>query len=51
MVLAIISISWIALSLLMGYIGLKRKVGFYDAFFSSLLLSPILGAVLIFNDN
>lgn len=51
MILIAIIIGYVFLSLMMGYIGTKNKVGFYDAFFSSLLLTPILGALLIWNEN
>ena len=51
MVVILIIISWILLSLLLGYIGTKRKVGFYDPFFASLILSPIIGAFMVYRGN
>ena len=36
-------ISWVIFSILVGVIGLNRKIGFWGAFFISLLLSPFIG--------
>ena len=38
-------ISWVIFSILVGVIGLNRKIGFWGAFFISLLLSPFIGLV------
>ncbi len=42
-----IVILWIVLSLLLGAAGSERQIGFVGAFFLSLLLSPILGALFV----
>ena len=34
-------------SLLVGFLGRKRKFGFWGYFFASLLLSPIIGFLLV----
>lgn len=38
-------ISWLIFSILVGVIGLNRKIGFWGAFSISLLLSPIIGLI------
>ena len=38
--------SWIILSLIIGFIGSNRKVGFFGALLWSLLLSPIIGLII-----
>ena len=44
---------WIIFSVVVGFIGSKRKIGFAGAFFLSLMLSPILGLIitLVANDK
>lgn len=37
---------WIIFSFVVGAIGSSRKIGFWGAFFLSLLLSPILGLII-----
>jgi len=37
---------WILFSLLVGAIGSDRKIGFWGAFFLSLILSPIIGLII-----
>lgn len=41
-----IFITWLVFSLVVGYIGGDRKIGFFGAFFLSLLLSPIIGLII-----
>jgi hypothetical protein len=36
---------WITLSFFIGLMGGERKIGFWGAFFLSLLLSPLLGII------
>ena len=43
--------SWILLSMVLGYVGIKKKLGFYDPFFISMILSPILGALIVFKGD
>lgn len=38
--------SWIIFSFVVGFIGSGRKIGFFGAFFLSLLLSPLLGLII-----
>jgi len=38
-------LSWIVLSIVIGIVGSKRKIGFAGAFFLSLLLSPLIGLI------
>lgn len=40
-----ILIAWILGSLVIGYLGRKRRAGFWGTFFFSLLFSPIVGAL------
>lgn len=42
----LIFIFWVALTLLVGIVGRKRNIGFFFAFFWSVLLSPIIGLVI-----
>lgn len=39
-------IFWIVFSLVVGAIGSGRKIGFFGAFFLSLLLSPLIGLIV-----
>lgn len=41
-----IFIFWIIFSLIVGFIGSGRKIGFWGAFLCSLLLSPLLGSII-----
>jgi hypothetical protein len=41
------SLPYIGLSLLIGFLGVNRKMGFWGYFFSSMLLSPIMGVLLL----
>jgi len=38
-------IGWFLFSLLIGAIGNNRNIGFWNAFFLSLILSPIIGLI------
>ncbi|MBF0138403.1 MAG: hypothetical protein H7833_00845 [Magnetococcus sp. DMHC-1] len=42
-----IVLSGIGLSLLIGYLGRKKKMGFWGYFFGSILLTPIIGVILL----
>ena len=46
MVPAIVT-SGLALSLLLGYLGRHKKMGFWGLFFASILLTPIIGLILL----
>ena len=37
---------WIPLSIVAGFIGMGRKIGFWAAFFLSIFLSPIVGLIV-----
>ena len=37
---------WIIFSLVVGAIGSNRKIGFWGAFFLSLILSPVIGLII-----
>lgn len=37
---------WIIFSFVVGFVGSSRKIGFWRAFFLSLLLSPIIGLII-----
>lgn len=37
---------WIIFSFVVGFIGSGRKIGFWGAFFLSLLLSPLIGLII-----
>ena len=39
---------WLILCFVVGAIGTNRKIGFWKAFFFSLLLSPVFGAIITF---
>lgn len=41
-----IFIGWIIFSLVVGSVGSERKIGFWNAFLLSLLLSPIIGLII-----
>jgi hypothetical protein len=40
-------ILYILISLLVAWVGQNRKLGFWGYFFASLLLTPLLGALLV----
>jgi hypothetical protein len=42
-----IVIAWIVGSMLIGYLGRKRRAGFWGNFFFSMLVSPIVGALAL----
>lgn len=37
---------WLILSLLVGFIGASRRIGFFGAFLLSLILSPLIGGII-----
>ena len=37
---------WIIFSIVVGFVGSNRKIGFLGAFFLSLLLSPVIGLII-----
>ena len=39
-------LGWIIFSFVIGFVGSGRKIGFWGAFFLSLLLSPIIGLIV-----
>lgn len=39
-------LAWITLSVVIGFVGSGRKIGFAGAFFLSLLLSPLIGLII-----
>lgn len=39
-------IVWIIFSFIVGMIGSGRKIGFFGAFFLSLILSPVIGLII-----
>jgi len=42
-----IFIGWVIFSFVLGMLGSGRKIGFFGAFFLSLLLSPIIGLIFV----
>lgn len=38
---------YFAASLLLGFLGMHRKFGFWGYFFGSLLLTPLIGVLLV----
>jgi uncharacterized membrane protein len=46
--IAILSIVYLLLCLLIGVLGINRKFGFWGYFFGSIILTPIMGLLLIF---
>lgn len=40
-------LGWIIVSFVVGFIGSGRTIGFWGAFFASLLLSPLIGLVIV----
>ena len=47
MPLVTISLTCILISILFGFLGRNRKMGFWGYFFSTLLLTPFVGAILL----
>ncbi len=43
----IIAYLWLSMSIVIGAVGSKRRIGFFGAFLASLLLSPICGLILV----
>ena len=41
-----IFLTWIIFSLVVGFIGTTRKIGFAGAFFASIFLSPLIGLII-----
>lgn len=41
-----IVILWLLFSVIVGALGASRKIGFFGAFFISLLLSPLIGLIV-----
>ena len=41
-----IIILWLIFSFMIGSLGSKRNIGFWNAFFLSILLSPIIGLII-----
>jgi hypothetical protein len=37
---------WIVFSLVVGFVGSSRNIGFWGAFFLSILLSPLIGLII-----
>ncbi len=37
---------WLIFSIVVGFVGSNRKIGFWGAFFLSLLLSPVIGLII-----
>lgn len=42
---------WIILSIILGVMGSDRTCGFAGAFFGSLFLSPLVGAIILFSST
>lgn len=47
----IIGLLWIALSLLVGYVGRHRKFGFWGYMFVSLFLTPLVGFLTVLSSD
>jgi len=45
--MTLIGIAYIVISLVIGLMGINRKMGFWGYFFGSLLLGPIIGLFLL----
>lgn len=41
----------IALSLIIGYLGRRRKMGFWGLFFGSMFLTPLIGLVILLSSD
>ncbi|MCI5179797.1 MAG: hypothetical protein D3919_11590 [Candidatus Electrothrix sp. AW5] len=46
--IAILGTVYLLSCLLMGVLGMNRKFGFWGYFFSSIVLTPIIGLLLVF---
>jgi hypothetical protein len=46
-VLAGLSVSCLALSFIVGYLGRNRSMTFWGYFFASLILTPLVGLLLV----
>ncbi len=42
-----IYIAYLIASLVVAFLGMNRKLGFWGYFFASLLLSPLVGIILV----
>jgi len=42
------SILYIAICIIIGFLGAKRKFGFWGYLFASMVFTPIIGLVLVF---
>lgn len=51
MLYVIIGGSYFFLALLIAFFGASRKFGFWGYFFASLLLTPIVGALLVISSD
>lgn len=38
---------FLVLSIIIGFLGMKTRFGFWGNFFASMLLSPLVGALLV----
>lgn len=47
----LIGLLWIALSLLVGYVGRRRKFGFWGYMFVSLFLTPLVGFLTVLSSD
>jgi uncharacterized membrane protein len=43
----VMSLLYVLVSLFIGYLGKKRKMGFWGYFFGSLLFTPFIGIILL----
>jgi hypothetical protein len=41
-------ILWIALSIVLAYLGQRTRIGFWGVFFCSILFSPLIMAIALF---
>lgn len=41
-----IFLTWVGLSILIGFVGQNKKIGYWGTFFLSLLLSPLIGLII-----
>ncbi len=42
-----IYVAYLVASLVVAFLGMNRKMGFWGYFFASLLLSPLVGIILV----
>ncbi len=45
--MAINAVIIVVLSLMIGFLGMNRKFGFWGYFFGSILLTPVIGLLLV----